>query len=46
MTAASTAGVALFIFTGKGMRGPAIADALVQALPAMAKLLDCSGARS
>ena len=40
MAAASTAGVALFIFTGKGMRGTAIADALVQALPAMAKLLE------
>jgi PIN like domain len=39
-TAASAAGVALFIFTGKGMRGTAIADALVQALPAMAELLE------
>jgi hypothetical protein len=40
MAAASTAGVAPFIFTGNGMRGTAIADALVQALPAMAKLLE------
>lgn len=39
MSAARTAGVALFIFTGKAMRGTAIADALVQALPAMTELL-------
>ena len=38
-TAAIAAGVALFIFTGKGMRGTAIADALVKALPAMTELL-------
>lgn len=38
-TAAIAAGVALFIFTGKGMRGTAIADALVKALPAMRELL-------
>jgi PIN like domain len=38
-TAAITARVALFIFTGKGMRGTAIADALVKALPAMRDLL-------
>jgi len=38
-TAATAAGVALFIFTGKRMRGPAIADALVKALPAMTEFL-------
>ena len=38
-TAAIAARVALFIFTGKGMRGSAIADALVKALPAMRELL-------
>jgi hypothetical protein len=37
--AATAAGVALFIFTGKRMRGPAIGDALARALPAMLKLL-------
>jgi hypothetical protein len=39
ISAASTARVALFIFTGKRMRGTAIADALVRALPAMMELL-------
>lgn len=38
-TAAASAGVALFIFVGKGMRGTAIADALVTALPAMTEML-------
>jgi len=38
-TAARSAGVALFIFTGKRMRGAAIADALVRALPAMTRVL-------
>jgi hypothetical protein len=38
-TAATVAGVALFIFTGKRMRSAAIADALVRALPAMTRLL-------
>lgn len=33
--AATSAGVALFIFTGRRMRGPAVAEALVRALPAM-----------
>jgi hypothetical protein len=37
--AATSAGVALFIFTGKRMRGPAIAEAVVRAVPAMAELL-------
>jgi hypothetical protein len=37
--AAIAAGVALFIFAGKGMRGAAVADALVRALPAMLRLL-------
>lgn len=40
MTAACTAGVALFIFTGKRMRGAAIADALVRALPSILELLE------
>lgn len=39
-SAATTAGVALFIFTGKRMRGAAIADALVRALPKMMRLLE------
>ena len=38
-SAATTAGVALFIFTGKNMRGAAIGDALVRALPEMTRLL-------
>ncbi|HET8539835.1 MAG TPA: hypothetical protein VFL83_08185 [Anaeromyxobacter sp.] len=38
-SAATTAGVALFIFTGKRMRGAAIGDALVRALPEMTRLL-------
>ena len=37
--AATSAGVALFIFTGKRMRAAAIAAALVQALPGMLELL-------
>jgi hypothetical protein len=37
--AATSAGIALFIFTGKRMSGPAIAEALVRAVPAMAELL-------
>ncbi len=37
--AATSAGVALFIFTGKRMRATAIAEALVQALPAILELL-------
>lgn len=39
-TAAVAAGVALFIFVGKAMRGAAIADALVKALPAMVELIE------
>lgn len=38
-SAATTARVALFIFTGKRMRGAAIGDALVRALPEMTRLL-------
>lgn len=38
-SAATTAGVALFIFTGKRMRGAAVGDALVRALPEMTRLL-------
>lgn len=38
--AAISAGVALFIFTGKRIRAAAIAEALVQALPAMLQLLE------
>ena len=37
--AATAAGVALFIFTGKRMRAAATADALVRALPRMVRLL-------
>jgi len=37
--AATSAGVALFIFTGRRMRAPAQAEALVRALPAMSELL-------
>ncbi|MSP62245.1 MAG: hypothetical protein EXR72_18320 [Myxococcales bacterium] len=39
-TAAANAGVALFIFTGRKMRGPAIGAALVVALPRMLRVLD------
>ena len=39
-TAATAAGVALFIYTGKKMRGAATADALVRALPQMRRLLE------
>lgn len=38
--AATAAGVALFIFTGKRMRAAAVADALVRALPAMTEMLE------
>ena len=38
-TAAANAGVALFIFVGKGVRGEGIAEAFVKALPAMHSLL-------
>ena len=37
--AATSAGVALFIFAGKKMRAAAIAEALVHAVPAMKELL-------
>lgn len=37
--AALSAGVALFIFTGNRMRGPAIGEAVARALPAMLELL-------
>ncbi len=39
-SAATTAGVALFIFTGTRMRGAAMGDALVRALPEMTRLLE------
>mgnify|MGYP005812957083 CR=1 FL=1 len=39
-SAATAAGVASFIFTGKKMRAAAIADALVVALPRMLRLLE------
>jgi hypothetical protein len=38
-SAATSAGVALFIFTGKRMRGAGIGDALVRALPEMTRLV-------
>jgi hypothetical protein len=39
-SAATAAGVALFIFTGRRMRAAAIADAIVRALPRMTRLLE------
>lgn len=42
MSAATAAGVALFIFTGTRMRAAAIGDAIVRALPQMRALLEAT----